>query len=60
MTCSDEEKAYRAGYACGLTGPNTTNCHFAHFATRALTTEWERGKANAEQAKRTALTPGDV
>lgn len=42
------DEAYRAGRDCALNGANTTNCHFKYFASRELTSEWERGKAEAE------------
>jgi ribosome modulation factor len=54
---SDAVKAAReAGIDCGLNGPNTTNCHFAHFATPAQTAAWEGGKRHGsdERARRLA------
>lgn len=45
------QQAYDYGKDCGLRGPNETNCNFRIFATRELTTEWERGKADADRLK---------
>jgi hypothetical protein len=45
---SSELEAYEAGKDCAVNGANTTNCHFTHFATPALTKAWEQGKANGE------------
>ena len=45
------QRAYEAGKACARDGPNTTNCHFSLFATRAMTTAWEHGKADGDKQK---------
>jgi len=47
----DIHHCYRLGYDCGLNGSNTTNCHFAVFATPEKTKAWEQGKADAEAGK---------
>lgn len=47
-----ERAAYDAGQHCGLNGPDTTNCHFSHFATPEQTKAWEQGKANGEMQKK--------
>ena len=47
------DDAYRAGYDCGISGPNNTNCHFRLFARPDLTAAWERGKAAAAAAPKT-------
>lgn len=44
----EEQRAFDAGVACALEGPDEDNCHFRHFATPYLTAAWERGKAQAE------------
>lgn len=44
--------AYNAGYACGVHGATTENCHFCHFATRELTETWEMGKRQANEELR--------
>ncbi len=46
----DEEHCYKMGYDCGKNGSNTTNCHFALFASPEKTKAWERGKKKAEGA----------
>lgn len=40
--------AYAAGHDAGKHGPSVFNCDYRHFATPALTAEWERGKKDAE------------
>lgn len=45
------DEARSCGYACGLHGPNTHNCHFSLFATPALTKAWEEGKRRGEEEK---------
>ena len=44
-----EQAAFDAGVACALEGPDTTNCHFKHFASPVLTAAWQRGKAVADE-----------
>lgn len=46
------QAAKAAGYDAGLNGPNTTNCHFRHFATPQQTEAWEDGKRLADRDKR--------
>ena len=48
---SSEPEAYKAGFDCGVNGANISNCHFRFFATREMTSEWERGKRDAGSAK---------
>ena len=47
----DLKHCYRLGYDCGKSGANTTNCHFAAFASPMKTKAWEHGKADAEAGK---------
>jgi hypothetical protein len=46
-----EKAAFVAGKDCVLSGPNTSNCHFRHFATPQQTRAWEQGKAEGDAAK---------
>ena len=39
-----ELAAYNAGYDSAMSGANTSNCDFRHFATKVLTRAWERGR----------------
>lgn len=43
--------AYRNGYAAGRDGANDTHCHFANFATPALTAAWQRGEQDAKAGR---------
>lgn len=43
--------AYRNGYAAGRDGANDTNCHFANFATPALSAAWQRGEQDAKAGR---------
>ena len=54
----DEGHCYRLGYDCGKNGSDTTNCHFAAFATPAKTRAWEQGKADAEAGRPNAYDKG--
>lgn len=47
-----EDEAERAGRDAATNGANTTNCHFRFFATRELTTAWERGNKDARRTPR--------
>jgi hypothetical protein len=47
----DIDLARRAGYLCGLNGPDTKNCNARHFATREMTLAWEEGKRRGEEEK---------
>lgn len=40
--------AEEAGFDSGKNGPNETNCHPRHFATRERTEAWERGRDRAK------------
>lgn len=42
---------YDMGVDCELNGANTTNCHFAIFATKEKMQAWERGKRDARENK---------
>ena len=46
-----KKQAREAGIDCGLNGPNTTNCHFSHFATPKLTAAWEGGKRHGSDER---------
>lgn len=52
QTRVDLAYAYEQGYDCGMNGPNETNSHYAIFSQPQYTKEWERGKAQAEEDKR--------
>lgn len=54
------ESAYQAGRDCALNGPNESNCCFRWFATRTMTSEWERGKREAEAERQPANKGGDA
>lgn len=41
--------AYEMGYDCGKHGANTTNCNFALFRTKEMTSEWQKGKRDGEK-----------
>jgi len=43
-----KEKAYKAGYDCGMNGASTVNCHFAIFSKPEYMREWEKGKSAAK------------
>lgn len=45
------DEAYRNGYTSGRDGANDTNCHFANFATPALTAAWQRGERDAKTGR---------
>lgn len=53
-----EEHAERMGFDAGYNKPDETNCHFSLFATRALTTAWERGKKRGEEKRASPSTDG--
>jgi hypothetical protein len=44
-----ERLAFDGGYACGLHGPNTVNCHFSLFDSRDLMRAWEAGRRVGER-----------
>lgn len=46
---------YLAGFSAGWDGPNMDNCHFKHFATPAMRDDWERGKRDADKARKEAV-----
>lgn len=41
--------AEEMGYDSVVNGANTTNCHFSLFASKELTTAWEKGARLAKQ-----------
>jgi hypothetical protein len=41
------DEAYRAGYDCGRSEPNSTNCGIRFFSRPELTAAWERGRADS-------------
>lgn len=45
---------YQAGYDCGQSGADTTNCNIHWFSSPSYTSEWEAGKAQAEADAREA------
>ncbi len=51
QTNSEKSEAYLAGYNCGYTKPDTTNCHCKYFATRLSMEEWSSGKKEGEKDK---------
>lgn len=48
---------YDAGFDAGMNGPNTSNCHFMFFSTKARSAEWSRGNDDA-LAQRATKKPG--
>ena len=52
-----EQRAEDAGYDAGRNMPNTTNCHFAHFATPEQTKAWERGKKRGDAEREATEGP---
>lgn len=48
---TDEERAYKAGYDCGLHGADDKNCDFRHFQTQRTAEAWQRGQGDGEKAK---------
>ena len=49
---ADESSAYNAGFDCAKNGASTENCHFCCFSRPSMTTAWERGKHDGEQANK--------
>jgi len=45
------DECYKAGFDCGLNGPNKNNCHFSFFTTHEKMKEWEKGRKEAEDGK---------
>lgn len=46
-----DTKEFKAGFDCGLNGPNPTNSHFTFFATKEQTADWEAGQKEGRKAK---------
>lgn len=59
-----EQRAEDAGYDAGRNKPNTTNCHFSHFATPEQTRAWSAGRSaampSAKPGKRSSRLPRTV
>ena len=47
-----KDRAYRLGYDCGYNGPNLTNSSYTIFSAPENTKEWERGKKEGEEVKK--------
>ena len=47
----DEKDSYVAGFACGMNGADSENCHFKYFSRPSMTQVWERGKIDGENSK---------
>lgn len=52
---------YAMGWDAAVSGPDTTNCHFATFGTPETMRQWQAGKEAGELFKQgPSLQPGEI